>query len=193
MIHDHVFDGIPVRSGDVLCTQDGVREGTSASLRLFAQIWRLLGKLSPGEIDHCLVYIGPGGRCIESAARGVIVFEMPGESWNASLLMKERLLLDALVGVAYPLAECGLSEDEEMRIRLEVVNYCLERASKRRPYNLNLFDPQRDGAFYCSQLVYRAYLASGIDLDIDRNTSLLERIVFPEEIWDACPHRRVET
>lgn len=204
MIYEHVFDGIPVRSGDILCTQDGwprqgrgefrgKSNGTSVSLSLFGQFWRVLGKLSPGEIDHCLVYVGPGGRCIESAARGVIVFEMPGESWNASLLMKKRLLLDTLVGVAYPLAERRLSEGEERRIRLEVVNYCLERASMRRPYNLNLFDAQRDGAFYCSQLVYRAYLAYGIDLDIDRNTSLLERIVFPEEIWTACPHRRVET
>ncbi len=196
MIHDHVFDGIPVRSGDILCTQDGMsrreRGGTNASLSLFGQIWRVLGKLSPGEIDHCLVYVGPGGRCIEFAARGVIVFEMPGDTWSASLLMKKRLLLDTLVGVAYPLAERELSEGEETRIRLEVVNYCLERASKHRPYNLNLFDAQRDGAFYCSQLIYRAYLASGMDLDIDRNTSLLERIVFPEEIWTACPHRRVE-
>jgi hypothetical protein len=211
MIYEHVFDGIPVRSGDILCTQDGCPDqerekshperaesrgegsGTSLSLRLFGQIWRLLGKLSPGGIDHCLVYVGPGGRCIESAARGVIAFEMPGETWKASLLMKKRLLLDTLVGVAYPLAERGLSESEERRIRLEVVNYCLERASQHKPYNLNLFDVQRDGAFYCSQLIYRAYLACGIDLDPDRNTSLLERIVFPEEIWDACPHRRVET
>jgi uncharacterized protein YycO len=59
--------------------------------------------------------------------------------------------------------------------------------------NLNDFDPERDGAFYCSQLVYRAYLASGIVLDMDRNPSLLERAVFPPEIWQACPHRRVDS
>jgi hypothetical protein len=158
---------------------------------LFGQIWRLLGRLIPGEIDHCLVYIGPGGRCIESGARGVIVFEMPGETWNSALLTNERLLLDSLVGAVYPLAERGLSEDEELRIRLEVTQYCLAQASQRKPYNLNYFDPLRDGALYCSQLVYRAYLAAGIDLDPDRSTSLLERIVFPEEIWNAGPHRRV--
>ena len=189
MIYDHVFDGLPVRSGDILCTQDGER-GESPSL--FGQIWRVLGMLLPGEIDHCLMYVGPGGRCIESAARGVIVFEIPGETWNSAPLKKERLLIDTLVGAAYPLAERGLSDGEERRIRLEVIQYCLERASGRKPYNLNYFNPLRDGAFYCSQLVYRAYLASGIDLDIDRSASLLERIVFPDEIWNACPHRRVE-
>jgi hypothetical protein len=187
MLYDHMFDGVPACSGDVLCTQDGDK-----SAGLFGQIWRVLGKLLPGEIDHCLIYLGPGGRCIESGARGVIVFEMPGETWSAAPFKKERLLLDTLVGVAYPLAGRGLSEDEERRIRLEVIKFCLERASRRKPYNLNYFDPLYDGAFYCSQLVYRAYLASGIDLDVDRNISLLERIVFPEEIWDACPHRRVD-
>lgn len=200
MIYDHVFDGLPVRSGDILCTQDGAicpPPGTADSKRtkstcLFGQIWRLLGRLLPGEIDHCVIYVGPGGRCVESGARGVIVFDMPGDAWNSSVLKKERLLIDSLVGVAYPLAERGFSEDEERRIRLDVVNFCVERAAKRRPYNLNYFNPQRDGAFYCSQLVYRAYLACGIDLDMDRTASLLERIVFPEEIWNACPHRRVE-
>ena len=187
MIYDHVFDGLAVRSGDILCTQDGDK-----STGLFGQIWHLLGKLLPGEIDHCLMYIGPGGRCIESGARGVIVFEMPGETWNSAPFVKERLLIDTLVGVAYPLAERGLSDDEERRIRHDVIVFCLERASRRKPYNLNYFDPLRDGAFYCSQLIYRAYLASGIDLDVDRNASLMERIVFPEELWDACLHRRVE-
>jgi hypothetical protein len=187
MIYEHVFDGIPVRSGDILCTQDGDK-----SASLFGQNWRLLGKLLPGEIDHCLIYAGPDGRCIESGVRGVILVEMPGDLWEAAPLMKERLLLDTLIGVAYPLAGRGLSDDEDERIRHEVIQFCLERASKRKPYNLNYFDPLRDGAFYCSQLIYRAYLASGIDLDEDRNTSLLERIVFPEEIWNACPHRRVE-
>jgi hypothetical protein len=187
VIYSCTFDGIPVRSGDILCTQDG-----DASAGLFGQIWRALGKLLPGEIDHCLIYLGPGGRCIESGARGVILFEMPGETWSSASLAKQRLLLDSLVGVAYPLDGRGLSEDEESRIRQEVISFCLERASRRKPYNLNYFDPLRDGAFYCSQLVYRAYLASGIDLDPDRNTSLLERIVFPEEIWNACPHVRVD-
>jgi hypothetical protein len=187
MIYDHCFNGIPVRSGDILCTQDG-----DAAAGLFGQIWRVLGKLLPGEIDHCLMYLGPGGRCIESGARGVILFEMPGETWSSALLAKERLLLDRLVGAVCPLAGRGLSGDEENRIREEVVSFCLEQAARRKPYNLNYFDPLRDGAFYCSQLMYRAYLASSIDLDADRSTSLLGRIVFPEEIWNACPHRRVE-
>jgi hypothetical protein len=199
MIYDHVFDNLPVRSGDILFTQDGEtcpppdtpRSMPGRPTCLFGQIWRLLGRLVPGEIDHCLVYVGPGGRCIESAARGVIAFDMPGETWNSSPLAKERLLIDSLVGVAYPLAERGLQPDDEQRIRLDVVSFCLERAAKRRPYNPNLFNTQTDGAFYCSQLIYRAYLATGIDLDPDRDPSLLERIVFPEEIWNACPHRRV--
>lgn len=185
MIYAHEFEGLSLSTGDVLCTKDGAPDGP------FAAAWSLLGRLVPGEVDHCLVYLGPGGRCVESALRGVIAFEMPGEQWQAEPLFGVRLLLDTLVGVAYPLAERGLPAGEEARIRQGVADYCLEQVARRPPYNLNFLDPDRDWSFYCSQLIYRAYLAHGIDLHPERpGMPALERIIFPDEIWHACPHRR---
>jgi hypothetical protein len=186
MIYNSTFNGLHVSTGDVLLTCDG--EETS----LFGQIWQLLGKVMPGEVDHCVLYLGPGGRCIESAARGVLQFEMPGEAWESAPLFPQRWLLDTFYGVAYPLANRGISEPEEERIRISVARYCLEQAALSKPYNLNFFNPETDGAFYCSQLIYKAYLAEGIDLNINRGVpaGVFRSIVFPQEIWDACSHRR---
>lgn len=189
MIYAHEFHGIPLQTGDIICTQDGEEDSP------FGQIWRLLGRLVPGEVDHCVVYVGPGGRCVESAARGVLVFEMPGNTWEAGALSQKRLLLDTFYGVAYPLAGRDLRPEEEKRLRVAVANYCLDKALLSKPYNLNVFDAQRDSAFYCSQLVYKAYLRQGLDLNSNTGVpvgGLLERIVFPQEIWNACPHRRYQ-
>jgi hypothetical protein len=188
MIHRYCFNGLQVSTGDILCTRDG-EEGS-----LFGQFWNLLGKVVPGEVDHCLVYIGPGGRCVESGPKGVIIFEMPGEIWDSRPLFSRRWILDTFYGAAYPLAKRGLSISEEERIRLEVAAYCLELESECKPYNLNFFNPQRDGAFYCSQLVYRAYLAQGIDLNTNQGVpaGVLGPIVFPQEIWNACEHKLAE-
>lgn len=187
-IHTHTFNGLTVRTGDILCTQDG----TPGSL--FGALWRLIGLIAPGEIDHCVLYIGPGGRCIESAVRGVVTFDMAGKNWNPYPVHRQRLLLDTLLGVAYPLAGRGLSEEAEADVRRGVAAYCLDKVTHRRPYNLNYFNPQSDGAFYCSQLVYKSYLHYGIDLNVNQGvptTGPLDRIVFPQEIWNACEHRRV--
>lgn len=188
MIYTHIFNGLQVSTGDILCTRDGEESS------LFGQLWRLLGKLVPGEVDHCLVYIGPGGRCIESGPKGVIVFEMQGEVWDARPLFSRRWILDTFHGAAYPLASRGLSAGEEKRIRLEVASYCLELKAESKPYNLNFFDPQRDGAFYCSQLVYKAYLVQGIDLNTNLGVpaGVLGAVVFPQEIWNACKHKLAE-
>jgi hypothetical protein len=187
-LHTHTLEGLPLCTGDILCTRDG-RSGT-----LFARIWRLLGLLVPGEIDHVLMYIGPGGRCVESGARGVITFDMPGCYWVPRRLLHRRSLLDELIGAAYPLEGRGLSAAEETDIRLGAANFCLVKAAQRTPYNINFFNPATDGAFYCSQLVYKAYLEYGIDLNINQGVPcgpLLDNLVLPQEIWNACAHRRV--
>lgn len=187
-IYNHSFNGISVQTGDILCTRNG-EEGN-----LFAQFWRLMGLLVPGEIDHCAIYLGPGGRCVESAAKGVITFEMPGEYWQPGARARKRGLHDVLVGVAYPLEGRGYSPNEQRRIRLGVTTYCEEKAVKRSPYNLNFFNPETDGAFYCSQLVYKAYLEQGVDLNTNEGipfAPVLDKVVFPQEIWEACEHRRV--
>ncbi|MCX6064321.1 MAG: YiiX/YebB-like N1pC/P60 family cysteine hydrolase, partial [Chloroflexi bacterium] len=76
-------------------------------------------------------------------------------------------------------------------IRVGVAEYCLSHLGK--PYNLNFLDPDRDDAFYCSQLAYKAYLPFGINL----NTGLFmeqlpgtNQIIYPQEIWNFCVHRR---
>jgi hypothetical protein len=188
MIHHYCFEGIPLQSGDVVCTHDGAEES------LFGAIWRLLGRLLPGEIDHCLIYVGPGGRCVESGPRGVIAFEMPGETWESIPLAQERELVDELVGVAFPLAHESLATDEETRIRQAVVDFCLEMAAENRPYNFDFLNAQSARGFYCSQLVHKAYQQFGVELNKNLGVPddpLLGKIVFPEEIWNACHHRRV--
>jgi hypothetical protein len=185
-LYTHTFHGLPVITGDILCTRDGEEDS------LFGRLWKLLGRVVPGEVDHCLIYLGPGGLCIESAARGVLEFEMPGQVWDAPALFEQRWLLDSFYGIAYPLAGRGLSGDRESEIRQAVACYCREQAQHNKPYNLNFFDPCQEGAYYCSQLVYKAYLAQGIDLNINQGepAGLLEPVVFPQEIWNACAHRR---
>ncbi len=188
-VYTHRFNGLPVQTGDVLCTHDGV-EGS-----LFGQFWRLMGKLTPGEVDHCVLYLGPGGRCVESALRGVLLYEMPGEEWDARPLEKKRRMLDTLVGIAYPLEGRNLSPEEERRIRTNVAAFCRDKVAQRKAYNLNFFDPQTDGAYYCSQLIYKAYLTQGIDLNTNQGVPgdpLLGRIVFPMEIWNGLPHRTAD-
>lgn len=184
-IYTHTYHGLPVATGDVICTQDG--EPDSA----FGRLWKLLGLVVPGEVDHCVLYLGPGGRCIESATRGVIEFEMPGPGWDAPACFDQRWMLDSFYGVAYPLADRGFSAEQEARIRRSVANFCREQAQHSKPYNPNFFNPSKDGAYYCSQLVYKAYQAQGIDLNVNVGvpTGLLAPIVFPQEIWNACQHR----
>lgn len=187
MIHSHSFNGVVARSGDVLFTRDGTPNS------IFGQLWRAFGHILPGDLDHVALYVGPGVRFVESAANGVVLVDMAGDTWDAERYARERLLLDELVGVANPLAGQGLSEADETRIREGVVAYCLKQVSERKPYNLNFFDPEKEGAFYCSQLVYKAYARFGIELhgigQADANP-LMAPIVLPEDIWNACADKQ---
>lgn len=193
MIYTHQLNGLRVQTGDVICTSDGTFDS------LYGRFWLLVGRTLPGDVDHCTIYLGPGGRCVEAGPGGVIVYEMPGDQWDAAPLAKQRLFVDRLYGVAYPLANRGLSIAEEQRIRKAVAQYCLEQAALKKPYNFDFFHPDKDNAFYCSQLVYKAYLEQGIDLQTSPASSassplcpmhLLERIVLPEEIWESCVNCR---
>jgi hypothetical protein len=77
------------------------------------------------------------------------------------------------------------------QFRDSVGSYCLAQAGK--PYNLNFFDPDTEDGFYCSQLPYLAYLPHGIDLNTGMGVPDVpgtSRIVFPQEIWSGCSHRR---
>lgn len=184
MIETFIIDGLPVQTGDLLATTDG----NDAVLR--GEFWRLLGRLVPGDVDHIVVYVGPGGRCVEAGPHGVITFEMP-ERWDATALKPRRGFLDTLYGVIYPLA--GHAPAQAAPIRAAVAAYCLAQAAAAKPYNLNFLDSRTETAFYCSQLAYLAYLPHGIDLNTGQGIPTLagtESIIFPQEIWAGFPHRQ---
>lgn len=180
MIHESTIDGLPVRTGDMICTTDG----TSRSV--LGRLWQALGHLVPGEVDHVVLYVGPGGRCVEAGARGVISFEVPDGRWEAERMSAKRWLLDTPIGVGDPLAGRDLTPAEEARIRAGVAAYCLAQAASAKPYNFNFFNPDTESAFYCSQLIFKAYLEFGIDLSNGQSlqaTLSPDVIVFPEELW----------
>ena len=186
MIYRYKINGVPLQSGDIICTTDGRPD------LLPGEIWRLIGRLLPGDVDHIVIYIGPGGKCIEAGGKGVSTFEMPGGYWDSSRnLLKRAMLVDTFYGVAYPLRRQKLSAVVKRRIREEIVAYLLGQLGK--PYNLNFLDAERDDAFYCSQLAYKAYQSQGIILNTGRAMPDLpgtEKIIFPQEIWDGSYHRR---
>jgi len=189
MIYTYEIDGLHVQTGDVICTIDGELD------IMPGDFWRLLGRMLPGEVGHVAVYVGPEGRCVESAGRGVVTFTVEANTWAVERMIKQRgRFVDKLYGVAYPLRGRGLSKEKQARIRRSVADYCLAQAEANKPYNLNFFDPDTERAFYCSQLPYRAYLAHGINLNTDcgvPNIPGTSSIVFPQEIWSGCQHQRV--
>ncbi len=188
MLHDHTIDGLPVRTGDILCMRDG-SDGS-----LYGRVWKAIGALVPGEIDHCALYVGPGGRFVEADIHGVTALEMPGDSWDPHALLRERMFLDTFVGVAYPLADRGLDSAEEDRIREAVAAYCLQQGAADRPFNFNLLDATNPERAYCSQLIAEAYRREGIELDSNigvPTAPIFRRAVFPQELWNASAHRRV--
>ncbi|MGE4551975.1 MAG: hypothetical protein AB7D57_02620 [Desulfovibrionaceae bacterium] len=180
--------GLPVLTGDLIFTTNGSAAPGPG------QFWWLVGLLIPGEVDHVAVYVGPGGRCVEAGALGkVVAFEAPAEGWDAEAMLPRRGFVDRLHGVGSPLAGRNLAPDRETDIRLAVAHFCLEHARRATPYNLNFFDSATRDAFYCSQLAYAAYLPHGIDLNIGFRLDVLpltQRIVFPQEVWEACQDRR---
>ena len=188
MVYMYTIDGLLVRTGDVICTTDGELD------IMPGDFWRLLGRLLPGEVGHVAVYVGPEGRCVEAAGRGVVTFEVEGHTWVAERMVEQRgRFIDRLYGVAYPLQGRGLSQEEEAEIRQSVANYCLAQAAANKPYNINFLNPDTEEAFYCSQLPYKAYLAHGINLNTGQGVPNLvgtSSIVFPQEIWSGCRHQK---
>jgi hypothetical protein len=188
MVHTYEIDGLPVKTGDLICTRDG---GDSI---LAGQFWRFIGKLVPGDVDHIAIYTGPGGKCVEAGAKGCVVsFEVYDGTWDSERMMDQRMIEDDLYGIAYPLEGKAQSQEEEALIRQSVAEYCLCQARARKPYNINFLNSSTDDAFYCSQLAYKAYLRHGIDLNTGKSVGALPgtgSIVFPQEVWESCVHRR---
>ena len=101
-------------------------------------------------------------------------------------------LFDELYGIAYPLEGRGYVPEEQATIREDVAAFC--RAQLGKPYNLNFLNPEREDAYYCSQLIYKAYLHQGIDLNTGLEIESLpgtNHIIYPQELWSGCVHREV--
>ncbi|HSJ88145.1 MAG TPA: YiiX/YebB-like N1pC/P60 family cysteine hydrolase [Anaerolineales bacterium] len=188
MVYTYQIEGLAVQTGDIICTMNGKPD------ILPGEFWRLIGRLVPGDIDHVAIYLGPNGRCAEAGARGVITFDVPNGHWDTERMALQRgLLFDTFYGIASPLDEIGLAEEEEFEMRTRVAQYCLAQVGK--PYNLNFLNPEVDHAFYCSQLAYKAYEQVGINLNTGLAMEQLpgtNAIVYPQEIWNGFNHREVK-
>jgi len=181
-ICEWAFDGIPLKTGDLICTKVGNCRGSDGVVSFF------IGMAIPGECDHVAIYTGPSGRFIEARPRGVGTTVM-GARWEAHEKFAERGFIDSFLGGVSPLAAKNLSPEQERNYRLAVAAYCEAQVGK--PYNFNFPDPETEERFYCSQLAYRAYLTVGINLNTGLNNRppyLPDSIVFPEEIWQSQPH-----
>ncbi len=189
MIYTYQIEGIPVQTGDIVCTMNGKPD------ILPGEFWRFIGRLVPGDVDHVAIYLGPNGRCVEAGGRGVITFDVQRGHWNTERMALQRgLLFDSFYGVASPLDNLEISEEEEHELRATVAGYC--RAQIGKPYNLNFLDAEREESFYCSQLAYKAYQQVGIDLNTGLTMEQLpgtNAIIYPQEIWNGFSHRAVES
>lgn len=191
-IHSYKIKNLLVQTGDILCLSFDDSEPIKPG-----DYWKILSLLIPGEVDHVALYIGPEGQCAEASARGVYTFDMEGNEWSPEKMFKYRgIFKDNLIGIAYPLYHLNLSGEEEKRIRLGAAEYCIQQAEDHKPYNINLLDPEREDAFYCGQLIYKAYLPYGIDPNTNVGVPNLpgtNKIVFPQEIWQSCYNLRIDT
>jgi len=185
MIYTYEIEGIPVQTGDIICTMNGKPD------ILPGEFWRFIGRLVPGDVDHVAVYLGPDGRCVEAGGHGVITFDVRFGYWETERMARQRAgLFDTFYGIVSPLDTLGLSEEDEQEMRKQVAVYCLAQVGK--PYNLNFLNAETEESFYCSQLAYKAYQQIGIDL----NTGLAmeqipgtNAIIYPQEIWEGFSHR----
>lgn len=186
MIYTYQINGMPVQTGDIICTMNGKPN------ILPGEFWRLIGRLVPGDVDHVAIYLGPEGRCAEAGARGVITFDVPNGEWDTERMARQRgLLFDTFYGIVSPLDVLGFSDEDEINMRTTIAQYVLAQIGK--PYNLNFLNPETEDAFYCSQLIYKAYQTIGIDM----NTGLAmeqmpgtNQIIYPQEIWNGFSHRQ---
>jgi cell wall-associated NlpC family hydrolase len=188
MIYTYQIERIALQTGDLICTMNGKPD------ILPGEFWRLVGRLVPGDVDHVAIYLGPGGRCVEAGAHGVIKFTVFDGRWNTERMARRRgLLFDTFYGVVSPLDASGASEEEEHEMRRMVATYCLAQVGK--PYNLNFLNAETEETFYCSQLAYKAYQQVGVNLNTGLAMEQLpgtNSIVYPQEIWNGFPHRQAK-
>ncbi len=188
MIYQYRVDGLWLTTGDLICTT------TSRQRTVMTHLLRPMEWCMPGRVKHVIVYTGPGGRCVEAGPRGVIEFQLAGHTWAVDGMCRQRGgLTGQLYGVTYPLWGTSYSTHEQLRIRAAVADYCLTQVAARRPYNWRFWDSEREDAFYCSQLAYKAYQPFEVNLNSERgipDRPPLRSVVYPQEVWSGCVHRR---
>ncbi len=187
-IYTYQIEGIPVKTGDLICTTNG------SDNILAGEFWWFVGKFIPGAVDHVAIYVGPDGWCIEAGPKGVSRFKVEHGRWRGEAMMAQRGFVDRLHGIAYALQNHPLGAERENAIRFGVSQYCQRQVGKS--YNCNFLDPDAENCFYCSQLAYMAYKQFGIDLNTGPchipGLPASTRIVFPQEIWDLCAHQAAQ-
>jgi hypothetical protein len=119
MIYTYQIEGIPLQTGDIICTMNGKPD------ILPGEFWRLVGRLVPGDVDHVAIYLGPNGRCVEAGAHGVIKFTVFDGLWNTERMARRGHLFDTFYGAA-PIGGGGVSEEEQQKCA-GVAKYCLGR------------------------------------------------------------------
>lgn len=189
MIYEYILNNLRLQTGDIICTTNGIKNS------YLGRFWQWVGGTIPGKVDHVAIYIGPNGRCVEAGTNGVTIFEIAENRWDAEKMYFQRELLDTFVGVAYPLAQRPFHSKTIDQIRAGVAHFCLTQAINQKPYNPLFFAPQIDAAYYCSQLIYRAYLSYGIDLSLGPSITPVPndaQIVLPQAIWQNVLERKPE-
>jgi uncharacterized protein YycO len=186
MIYEYMINGLPVKTGDIICTHYG------GAPILEGEFWRFIGNLIPGDVDHVAIYVGPEGRCVEAGPKGVIMYDVMNKSWDSLKMQDQRgPIVDSFYGVAYPVEGKGRSESEKADIRENVAQYCLAQSGKS--YNLNFMNSKTEDTFYCSQLAYMAYLKQGINVNTNLGIPHIpgtNSIIFPQEIWSGCVNKK---
>ncbi len=154
MVFQETIHGRSLKTGDVIFTRDGPNS-------IFSMGCTVLGERVAGEADHCLLYLGPSGLCVEAGGHGVIAFDAK-PAWNAEPMLLSRGIVDTFHTASSVLAGRGLSAAQENAVRILVRGYALGSVSKA--YNLRLLDLNNEKALYSSQLVYLAYANAGVEL-----------------------------
>src|SRR6266542_1029049 len=120
MIYTYQIEGIPLQTGDIICTMNGKPD------ILPGEFWRLVGRLVPGDVDHVAIYLGPQGRCVEAGAHGVIKFTVFDGQWDTDRMATHSgHLFDTLYGVAAPINGLEVSKAEQAEMRSHVAKYCM--------------------------------------------------------------------
>jgi hypothetical protein len=175
----------------VICTA----VGGDGKLGMF---WNLVGKLIPGEVTHCCIYLGPERLCCEAGPGGVVLFELEGaggnltsrascvypvcssegSGWKPHPAPSYQWDAREMLWQRYGLLDrfVGVADLITGPRREWAKSYCLRQVGKS--YNYNFWNTGTQRRFYCAQLVYQ--MAQDVGVDIPK----WHGVVLPQTIYD---------